>query len=334
MGKVKYNLNKDEIFDLYINQNKNLNELSELYNIPIITIQRFLRKYNIKKHERKDYTYLHEKILKMLNSGMKHQDIADKIGISRDILRYILYNDININNNSRYSNCLFDESWINFNNPIFWYILGIITSDGHINEKSNTISIFQSDQIYLNRLQKYINHSGRIYKKIDSEMSILMITSEKLYNILKSFNLDPDKRYNAPFIFPENKEMTKYYIRGLFDGDGCLYYAYTSGVLDKRTWQITSGSELIVNGVKKVIEDILDINLNVYNKISTTNSTYYNVNCLSINDIILICEWIYSGDILQISLMRKYKSFIKLKNLIELNKQVNDIVDTTMKIVD
>lgn len=46
----KYNFDKEEIYNLYINKNYTLNQLSEHYNnVPIITIQRFLRKNKIKK---------------------------------------------------------------------------------------------------------------------------------------------------------------------------------------------------------------------------------------------------------------------------------------------
>lgn len=48
--------------------------------------------------------------------------------------------------------------------------------------------------------------------------------------------------------------MIPYYIRGLFDGDGCLYYKYISGVFEGKTWQITSGSKLIAEGLVNCIK--------------------------------------------------------------------------------
>ena len=54
------------------------------------------------------------------------------------------------------------------------------------------------------------------------------------------------------------------------------------------------------------------------------------------------CELMLTGDMKylrfvdknsnKLYLLRKFKSFLKLKNLIKLDKQINDIVDASMKI--
>lgn len=88
----KYNFDKKEIYNLYINKNYTLNQLSEHYNnVPIITIQRFLRKNKIKKQQRVDYSNLIPIIKEKLDLGIIHKEIANDLGITLDTLRRIIY---------------------------------------------------------------------------------------------------------------------------------------------------------------------------------------------------------------------------------------------------
>ena len=180
----------------------------------------------------------------------------------------------------------------------------------------------------LNVFKKYINHYGKLYK--NSECYTLTINNESLYNFFKSHKFTSDKRYSVKFINPP-KEMIPYYIRGLFDGDGCLYYKYISGVYEEKTWQITSGSKLIAEGLVNCIKKELNIDLNIHKKISSAGNEYYDIICNITEDILKLCKFIYN-DHTKLSLSRKLKSYLKLKSLINLDKQVNDIVDASMKI--
>lgn len=327
----KYNLDKNQIYDWYINQNLTQEEIcKKLGGIPKITLQRFLRKNEIKKLESIDYEYLVPEIKVRLDLGMIHKDIAEDLGLTVDKIRKIIYQKINPTDNPRYSNKLLDESWINKNNPIFWYILGLISSDGHV-DKNNNINIFQSNFEYLKMIQKVINHPGKLYKKENSECYTLIINSEKLYKILtEKYNITYDKRYSVPFINPP-KELINHYIRGLFDGDGCLYYRYISGLFEGKRWQITTGSKNMAEGIKNCIKSELNIDLNINLKKSIADNDYYDVICNDTDSILKIEKYMYSNSN-KLYLLRKFKSFLKLKNLIKLDKQINDIVDASMKI--
>lgn len=328
----KYNFNKEEMYDLYINKNHTLDQLSEYYNnVPVITIQRFLRKNEIKKVQRVDYSNLIPIIKEKLDLGVIHKEIANDLGITIDVLRHIIYEKINIHDNIKYSNKLTNDDWIKNQNYIFWYIVGLITTDGHI-DKNNCINIFQSNFEYLKCIQKYINHVGKLYKNSDSECYTLIINNESLYNFFKSYDFNSDKRYNAKFINPP-KEMIPYYIRGLFDGDGCLYYRYISGTFEGKAWKLTSGSRLMAEGLVNCIKNELNINLNIHKKTSSAGNEYYDIVCTTTDDILQICKYMYSNHN-KLSLSRKLKSYLKLKSLVKLDKQVNDIVDASMKIED
>lgn len=327
----KYNLDKNQIYDWYINQNLNQDEIcKKLGGIPKITLQRFLRKNKIKKIDRIDYDLLVPKIKSRLDLGMIHKEIAEDLGLTIDKVRKIIYQKINPNDNPKYSNKLLDDSWIDENNLIFWYIVGLISSDGHI-DKNNCINIFQSNFEYLKMIQKIINHPGKLYKKEDSDCYTLIINSEKLYKILsEKYNINCDKRYSVPFINPP-KELINHYIRGIFDGDGCLYYRYVSGIFEGKRWQITTGSKFMAEGLKECIKKELNIDLTIHCKKSTADNDYYDIICNDTESLLKLCQYMYNNSN-KLYLNRKFKSYIKLKNLIKLDKQINDIVDASMKI--
>jgi intein/homing endonuclease len=331
MGKKKYNLNETEIRDWYLNQNLNQDEIcNRLGGIPKITLQRFLRKHNIKKIEHINYNYLVPKIQELLNQNIIHQDIADQLGITRDSLRHIIYQKINPNDNPKFSNKLEDDTWVNEDNPLFWYIVGLVSSDGHF-DKNNCINIFQSNFEYLKNIQKFINHNGKLYKSPDTDCYTLIINNENLYNKIKQYGINHDKRYNVPFINNIPKDLINHYIRGIFDGDGCLYYRYISGMFEGRAWQITTGSKLMAEGIKQTIKSELDVDVTIYDKKSTADNIYYDIVCNDKEGILKICSYIYKN-FNKVCLSRKLKSFIKFKKLSELDKQISDIVDASMKI--
>jgi len=72
----KYKIEKDELFDLYIIQNKTIKELSVIYNCAINTINKNLRKYNINKPKSNIYNLDVIKIKNHLSNGLSQVEIG------------------------------------------------------------------------------------------------------------------------------------------------------------------------------------------------------------------------------------------------------------------
>lgn len=89
----------------------------------------------------------------------------------------------------------------------------------------------------------------------------------------------------------------------------------------------------MAEGLKNSIKSELNIDLNVHEKLSQAGNSYYDITTNNTKDIIKICELIYINHN-ELSLTRKFKSYIKLKSLIKLDKQINDIVDASVKAED
>jgi hypothetical protein len=74
----------------------------------------------------------------------------------------------------------------------------------------------------LHTLQNLLKHFGKIYEyNLDHKCYVLTILSKQLKEFLIKNKICGDKRYCVPFLQCP-KEYINYYLRGLFDGDGCL----------------------------------------------------------------------------------------------------------------
>lgn len=86
----KYDINKEELTELYIKQNKTIKEISTIHNCSINTINKKLREFLIYKPKSNIYSLDKEKIIKYLNDGLNYVQIGEKYGCSNKIIhKYI-----------------------------------------------------------------------------------------------------------------------------------------------------------------------------------------------------------------------------------------------------
>lgn len=103
------------------------------------------------------------------------------------------------------------------------YFLGFLFADGYINENLYLIdlTLHKQDAEILNKLISCLYINERPLKLIRDNYLRLIINSKKMVNDLKSHGCHQKKTFNLKFpILSEN--MVKHFIRGYFDGDGCV----------------------------------------------------------------------------------------------------------------
>lgn len=308
--------NKEKVRKFYVIEKHTVEETAKEFNCSTSVLQRFMREEGIKKVIPKKLEDLpsKEEVLGLLNSGMEHSDICNQLHITTSQLGKIL--EI-----GRFCNRV-DESLISENSEITWYLLGIICSDGH-NNVGNSIDIFQKDPKYLNNLKNLLRHEGSLYKS--GTGYVLRINSKNLKNILNKYNISSDKRYSVPFIKAPTLELQSLFIRGLFDGDGCIYYNYVSGILKAQRIEITTGSKNMVKGIASLYQE-LGIHYTLDERISKAGNPYYVIYARTYEDIKLLGDWIYSYKF-PFRLATKYAKYIKYLKLLEINAQIDNIVD-------
>jgi len=102
------------------------------------------------------------------------------------------------------------------------YLLGFITADGNVSGSTLSIDIQARDK-YL--LKFFISEIGKvpIEHRKDNNSYRVRFNSRVTTDILKRYNIIPNKSKKTRINFKIPKYFLKDYIRGVFDGDGWVY---------------------------------------------------------------------------------------------------------------
>ncbi len=119
---------------------------------------------------------------------------------------------------------------IDTENKAYW--LGFLMADGCIYKGSNgnslrlQINLSRKDEVLLHQFQKNIGSDYKIQQKIlkeKYEVSILKINSTAMCQDLIGYGITERKSLLCEFPeFLQNHYLTSHFIRGYFDGDGCI----------------------------------------------------------------------------------------------------------------
>lgn len=162
------------------------------------------------------------------------------------------------------------------------YLLGFYAADGNINEKRKTFRIHlqkqDSELVYLYkdiispdaRTFTVEEHktTGRNGKEITAHESFgVDITSSELCNSLVELGIGYNKSYCDLHIPNMPKELIRHFIRGYFDGDGCIttWLSVEKGKSDRvrSKFDICAKSASILNEfIKFFAENDIKVNLN------------------------------------------------------------------------
>lgn len=183
------------------------------------------------------------------------------------------------------------------------YILGLLASDGWVSKKDNCICIElqQSDKQILIDVNKILKNERPIkdYTRANGfKNSKLYFFSKQIKEDLSLYDIIPNKTYcDTNFIKNIKYQFYPDFLRGFFDGDGCVTSA-NSGI----RWQLDGTSletflsiydYLKFNHITTILEDTTDAactipryRLYTYSKERTNsifNLMYYNNNILKLN---------------------------------------------------
>lgn len=142
------------------------------------------------------------------------------------------------------------------------YWLGFIMADGCIYKGSDAssyrlqVNLKSSDIGHLMKFQEAIGSNYKIQvKKVKScnnaEAAFLKINSTKMCKDLMGYGVVPRKSLicNVPNL---DQSLTRHFIRGYFDGDGCIAY-----LSDRNRWSVSvAGGYDILSSIKEFMKDL------------------------------------------------------------------------------
>jgi len=112
------------------------------------------------------------------------------------------------------------------------YVLGLLAADGHVTNTENNpnlimINLKESDIELIERIRNFVEYDGKIYsqpKDNGETQAVLTIKSSEMVKDLQALGLGQHKTYSLEWPDKIPDEYITHFIRGYFDGDGCISY--------------------------------------------------------------------------------------------------------------
>lgn len=235
--------------------------------------------------------------------------IATELGISNvTVGKYLRENNIEVSH-QKYK---FDENYfkeINTSNKS--YFLGLLYADGCVYPLKNScaISLKKEDEYILEEFKKEVKSNKPLYQtksKIIKGTSYMGKIHSKIElnskTLIKDLiNLGVIQNKSLILTFPNHipNEFMHDFIRGYFDGDGCIYNSQGRIMLN------FVGSEDFCKGFCLWLEN--NLNIKVKCKQDKRGKSWY-LYILRIADVLKFCNYIYQDE-KKLKLIRKFKKF-------------------------
>ncbi len=213
------------------------------------------------------------------------------------------------------------------------YFLGWVASDGNLSKSKRQsyaigIGLSSKDDYILYALKDHLK-IGNIYHRTSyvtrpdnsirtDKITTLIIYNKYLFDQIKTIGICENKSRSIPWITLE-KHLYKDFIRGVFDGDGCIsWHNCRKTRKGPGSWRacFTSGSKQFLLGLHSFLKS--------ENVVCGGSISKSGVNCFNLEfgkkDTNSFGEWLY--DIDSMKLNRKYEKFQKSINGISGEKDV------------
>lgn len=254
-----------------------------------------------------------ELILELYNQGLQPIEIGEKLGYSNStVLKYIrnagitYKRDYSKHRRNRLGRHLINENFFEYiNTEAKAYFLGLMYSDGSVSKNKFYLKLKDKDIIVKFRDCLQCDYPVKKVTYGGYDAYVLEVSSQKSCNYLISWGCTPNKTRTIQF--PNiNKSLYRHFIRGFFDGDGCLQL---QDKIYHCRFDLTSASKVFLKQVRPIIT-----------KQAFTNGylgkeTKYNVYHLNYtgHQVKKILDWLYLDS--NFYLKRKYDKYQILKSM-------------------
>lgn len=294
----------------FAKQGLGISEVARYYGIDVAVVRRHLKQFGIilprKKPDRINivdpYPFINKQWLvdNYLNTSKSLRVLAQEVGCTKGTLesrvsKYGL--------SKRYKYQFNRDKLFNLTDPIVYYLAGLLATDGWVEQSHNTICLSlcgEDEYNLLTKLQQYFELTRPVVKYTHSYYWQLDGKGVKEF-FEEHFKITPAKTFTLQF--PGNfysEDCAKMFVRGCFDGDGCIS-PYGRG-------DFLCASKDFITGLKNLINVYTGLNFNICTETrKKTNSVYYAFYTGKKKGRILF-DWMYEG-FPEFRLQRKYERF-------------------------
>lgn len=206
----------------------------------------------------------------------------------------------------------YDINFFKEYNPASCYWAGFIMADGCIRSERSTLEIGLHNKDR-DHLVKFLTAINKEYIHIVEYEDVSKISiSGKWFcdDLLTNFNITPRKSLTVAFPTDLPVEFYNHFIRGYFDGDGCI-------TRSSCTLISILGTHSFLDTVRHIFFETLYIKLKSKNLITPIHKNEGNVYSIhySGKNAFKILDWLYADSEKSIRLDRKYKRYIDYQKL-------------------
>ena len=202
-------------------------------------------------------------------------------------------------------------------NEYYWYVLGLIASDGYISDDKVEIALNNKDAYMIEKIRDMICPTKPVYIKEKTNSVKFIIHNKIIASEMKILLCMHSNKKHSEMIFPNvPKKYMKDFIRGYVDGDGTIGktkgYQTVNGIR-----KVYIGIRLRILGNEKFLKSLIEnIRKEIPNKTySISKRKGENVFEVTYNFSIAIAilHWLYDNN--KICLKRKESKFYELINI-------------------
>ena len=290
-----------------------IKEIINIYNIDVgyNSLLLLMRKYKIPINTNERASLLTCKTLKCMYRNLGMRGACRQLNISRSTFKAIYKENLGeksyyeaVNRfGKKYRNDVMFESMSKSD----FYIAGFLLADGNLKKDSAsniTLKLARKDDEILKKISRVSNATNPILygesigenNKKYKNASLSFHCKESRAGLENNFGVFPVKTYNAKIKCEiENHENVPHFIRGAFDGDGCISGV---GVCEKghlKDPKITiAGTVLVVNSIKRILDRLVFVG-NPRGRVSYRKETknMHVVEYCGVTDVSKIGEFMY-----------------------------------------
>ncbi|MFH0764063.1 MAG: LAGLIDADG family homing endonuclease [Candidatus Omnitrophota bacterium] len=255
---LRLRLKEEELRRLYQIEKKSLEDIARLYGASRVAVWKYCGSLGLTRRSRS------EARLEAQKRGKVPQN----------------YYEINDNFFSKWS-------------PDMAYIFGLLMADGCLSRVKNgsyRISLCLNDKDLLESVAKAMNSNHAIaLSRHQKGLHLFIIGRQKISQDLMKLGMKVRKSLDLEFPNMPRQYLSAF-IRGVFDGDGCVYYRKGATAVLLNT-NFVSGSKNFIYGIEKALRELGMPKKKIYEH-RHDNATYYTLKYAHSNSIILFA---YSG---------------------------------------
>src|SRR5579859_2260251 len=263
---------------------------------------------------------LEEKARELRTQGLTLDEITDQISACKNTINKWV-KDIKLTEiqkcriNSKRNNYAYNIEIFEQPNALTYYLLGVFVSDGCVDKNLRRATITSKDAKWLETISQNICSGKPISPKKSSDCSVLTINSRYIARWLIDHQCIPNKSLTLQMPEIPNQYFNQF-LRGVFDGDGCVTIANTIGKTKQLRTYIVSASKDFVQQLSNILNNnelrhqIITIsgkNKKCFDRQKDYNDCYCIV--FTCANAIRFCNFIYRDT--NICLDRKYQVFKK-----------------------